>query len=239
MEVIPHPSPNFNARRHGCGPDLVVLHYTAMATAEAALTRLSDRVSEVSAHYLIAEDCRIWRLVAEEMRAWHAGRGAWGTVADVNSHSVGIELANPGDRPFPEAQMAALEALLSGVLCRWEIPPERVIAHSDLAPARKTDPGSRFDWRRLARAGLSIWVDEEMGAPVATVPDTAGQGDLTRTFEDAARRFGYRGDFDCVVRAFRLRFRPFARGALTSEDVGTMAALALRAPCRDPEGLAR
>jgi N-acetylmuramoyl-L-alanine amidase len=136
---------------------MVVLHYTAMHTAEAALERLCDPEIEVSAHYLISETGEIWQMVDEEKRAWHAGSGQWGAVTDVNSHSIGIELANRGDCPFPEAQMTALESLLAGLLQRWDIPPERVIGHSDMAPDRKQDPGPRFDWQRLARQGLSVW----------------------------------------------------------------------------------
>ncbi len=220
MDIVAHPSPNFNARRHGAGPDMVVLHYTAMASAEEALARLCDPAAEVSAHYLIAEDGRIWALVAEEMRAWHAGAGAWGRVEDVNSHSIGIELANLGDRPFPEAQMAALEALLAEISSRWAIRSERVIGHSDMAPDRKRDPGPQFDWWRLARAGLSVWA-----APQAADPEGF--------FEDAVL-FGYRGSEADVLRAFRLRFRPYAEGALSAADAALMRGLAAAYPCLDP-----
>ncbi len=191
-----------------------------MATAEAALGRLCDPAAEVSAHYLIAEDGRVWSLVPEAARAWHAGVGAWGAVTDVNSRSIGIELANPGDRPFPVPQMRALDVLLAGVLARWTIPAARVIAHSDMAPGRKTDPGARFDWRGLARAGLSVWA-----APAAP-------GD----FAADAARFGYRapgGDGAVVLDAFRLRFRPGARGPVTPADRALIAGLAAAHPCID------
>lgn len=162
LRIDAHPSPNHGPRRGTDRPDMVVLHHTAMTSAAAALERLSDPAVEVSAHYVLGEDGRVWQLVEESRRAWHAGRAAWGDVSDVNSHSIGIELANPGDspqrHPFPEPQMAALEMLLAGVLVRWAIPPERVVGHACVAPERKADPGPRFDWRRLALQGLSVWV---------------------------------------------------------------------------------
>jgi N-acetylmuramoyl-L-alanine amidase len=194
-----------------------------MATAEAALDRLRDPAAQVSAHYLIAEDGRVWRLVAEERRAWHAGVGAWGDVRDVNSRSIGVELANTGDRPFPAPQMAALDALLRGVLARLAIPPERVIGHACMAPARKSDPSARFDWRALARAGLSVWID----APAAQ--DRADPA----AFAAAARAFGYpEAPHDALLAAFRRRFRPAASGPLAAADVATLAALAARHPVK-------
>jgi N-acetylmuramoyl-L-alanine amidase len=170
-QVIEHASPNFTERRGIDHPDMVVLHYTGMKSAEAALERLCDPVPDVSAHYLIAEDGRVWRLVAEEMRAWHAGASRWGAIEDVNSHSIGVEIANPGHHlgypPFPEPQMAALEWLLTGVLERWRIPPERVVGHEHVAPGRKIDPGEKFDWARLARKGLAVWPIVDPSAPEA------------------------------------------------------------------------
>lgn len=155
------PSPNFTVRRGVSGPDMVVLHYTGMESAAAAAARLCDPEAEVSAHYLIGEDGTTLQLVAEEMRAWHAGLASWGAVSDVNSHSIGIELANPGHMlgypPFPEPQMAALERLLGEILGRWAIRPERVLGHACIAPGRKIDPGEKFDWCRLARQGLAVW----------------------------------------------------------------------------------
>lgn len=207
----------------------MVLHYTGMASAEAALARLCDPAAEVSAHWLIAEDGRVWRLVDEAMRAWHAGAGAWGEVEDVNSRSIGVELANTGPLegfpPFPEPQMAALERLLAGLAGRWGIPPARVIGHSDMAPGRKTDPGPKFDWRRLARAGLSVWPEPE--AEAGAGPGT-GAADWP-AFRAAAGRAGYRapgGDWEAALAAFRLRFRPWASGPLAAEDVAAAAGLA-------------
>ena len=227
--LIEAPSPNFGPRRGGAVPDIVVLHYTGMASAEAARARLCDPAAEVSAHWLIAEDGRVWRLVDEAMRAWHAGAGAWGEVEDVNSRSIGVELANTGPLegfpPFPEPQMAALERLLAGLAGRWGIPPARVIGHSDMAPGRKTDPGPKFDWRRLARAGLSVWPEPEAeaGAGLGT-----GAADWP-AFRAAAGRAGYRapgGDWEAALAAFRLRFRPWASGPLAAEDVAAAAGLA-------------
>jgi N-acetylmuramoyl-L-alanine amidase len=136
-------------------PTLVVLHYTAMRSAQAAIERLCDPVAEVSAHYMIARTGEVTQLVDEALRAWHAGAGEWHGQDDINSRSIGIELDNGGFHPFPEAQMSALEMLLSGLLTRWDIASDGVIGHSDMAPGRKIDPGPHFDWARLARQGLA------------------------------------------------------------------------------------
>ena len=223
MNLQRHPSPNFGERRGGVTPDLIVIHYTAMAHA-AALERLCDAACEVSAHYLIAPDGAAFRLVEEERRAWHAGAGGWGDVSDVNSRSIGVELSNDGTSPFAAAQMDTLEALLAGIMARWSIPPERVIGHSDMAPERKQDPGARFDWRRMARSGLSVWPEP----PRPARPDGA-------VFLRDAQRFGYCTDnTETALQAFRARFRPRAAGALDGVDMGAMAELAQRFPV-DPK----
>ena len=217
-------SPNFGERKNGAQPDMVVLHYTAMESCDAAADRLCDPEFEVSAHYLISENGEIHQLVDERHRAWHAGRGSWGRVTDVNSHSIGIELANTGFHPFPDVQMVALENLLAGILERHKIAPERVIGHSDMAPGRKSDPGQRFDWQRLARLNLSVWPDLS-----ETQPE---DGDFTAL----ATRFGYPSDAnpDDLLNAFRLRFRSGAEGPLQAGDIAVMAALAAGFPV-DPE----
>lgn len=204
-------SPNHGERRGGVTPSLVVIHYTGMASCAEARARLCDPVAEVSAHWLISESGMVCALVPEERRAWHAGAGSWRGVTDVNSHSIGIELANPGDRPFPEAQMAALERLLTEVMGRWGIVARGVIAHSDMAPSRKGDPGRRFDWRRLALQGLAVW-------PVAA---EAGE------FWADLRAFGYPGAPQAdLLAAFRSRFRPWGVGPLSAEDALIAAGLA-------------
>lgn len=202
---------------------MVVLHYTAMQSAEAAREWLCDPRAQVSAHYVIARDGRCWQLVSEEARAWHAGAGAWGAVVDVNSRSIGIELDNDGGSPFSAPLMAALETLLADILARHRIPPARVIAHSDCALGRKIDPGPRFDWRRLARQGLAVW------------PEGRGAAD----FFEAAHRFGYRwaaGQEETLLQAVRMRFRPWATGALDDADAYLMADLAARYPSDGPVG---
>ena len=195
---------------------MIVLHYTGMESCAAALDRLCDPETAVSAHYLIAEDGSIWALVPEAARAWHAGAGAWGSVDDVNSRSLGIELANTGAQPFAAPQMRALEALLPGLMGRWGVPPERVIGHRDMAPERKADPGPRFDWRRLARGGLSVW---------------PYHGDGDAPLADSLTRMGYPPAPDAArLRAFRDRFRPWAQGPEDGTDRALAADLALRFP---------
>jgi len=177
---------------------MLIIHYTGMVSAEAALDRLCDPASEVSAHYLIDEDGTTWRLVPEDRRAWHAGRAFWAGETDINSRSIGIELANPGHehgyRPFPDAQMKALERLCRDILSRFPIPSHLVLGHADVAPGRKHDPGELFDWQRLAAAGIGLWPDDR-------------PFDLS-DFADDMRRFGYENDSAEAVAAFQLHFRP-------------------------------
>ena len=214
-DALWHPSPNFGPRRGDARVFLVVLHYTAMASAAAALERLCDPVHAVSAHYLIGADGRLWQLVREADRAWHAGAGAWGGIADVNSASIGIEIDNDGTAPFAEPAMARLEALLGHVMTRHGIPPAGVIGHSDCAPGRKADPGPRFDWARLARAGLAL-------APPSPAADPGGDADALLA------RAGYTAPDACPgarLAAFRMRFRPAATGPADATDRALLAAL--------------
>jgi len=159
--MIKSPSPNQEPRPQGTVIDMLVIHYTGMQTGRAALERMCDPEAKVSAHYMIEEDGRLFQLVPEEARAWHAGVSYWRGNRDINSRSIGIELVNPGHefgyRPFPEAQMAALIALAQGILGRHAIPARNVVGHADVAPTRKQDPGELFDWQRLAEAGVGQW----------------------------------------------------------------------------------
>ncbi|TNJ48623.1 N-acetylmuramoyl-L-alanine amidase [Phaeobacter sp. B1627] len=214
-EPLWHPSPNFGPRRDGLRPELIVLHYTAMESAGDALQRLCDPQFEVSAHYLIRADGGLVQLVAEDMRAWHAGAGEWAGRGDINSRSIGIELDNRGTHPFSEPQMRKLEALLPQIMQRWNIPPEGVIGHSDMAPGRKWDPGPRFDWARLSRGGLARAVT---AAPVAT-------GLRSDQFRQLARARGFTADVDdtTLLQAVRLRYRPWGRGGLCAADLQVLA----------------
>ena len=224
---LTHPSPNFGERRGGAGVDLVVLHYTAMSSCAVALERLCDPAAEVSAHYLIDADGSVLSLVDEGARAWHAGAGSWRGVEDVNSRSIGIELANGGQEPFAEPQMAALERLLAAVLKRHGLGPEAVIAHSDMAPERKGDPGARFDWRRLAVQGLSVW-PEPVSPPPHSIPTRGEGGALAEMagFLAELRAFGYpEAAPEILLTAFRLRFRPWAKGPLDDTDLVLAAGL--------------
>ncbi|MBS0255869.1 MAG: N-acetylmuramoyl-L-alanine amidase [Proteobacteria bacterium] len=196
------PSPNHNERR--LPVSMVVLHYTGMQTMAEALERLTDPAAEVSAHYLIDEDGTVIRLVAEDRRAWHAGRSLWRGISDVNSASVGIELVNPGHefgyRAFPEAQMRALLPLLAAIMERHAIEPGNVVGHSDVAPARKDDPGELFDWQRLARLGLATPIPRPR---IRLLHENPGQ------FLLALERFGYDiADGPAAIRAFQRRWRP-------------------------------
>ncbi|MEP1610923.1 MAG: N-acetylmuramoyl-L-alanine amidase [Roseobacter sp.] len=203
--LLHQPSPNFGPRRDGQEPNIIVLHYTAMDSAQAAIERLCDPLAEVSAHYLIAKTGDVTQMVAEQDRAWHAGAGAWRGAGDVNSRSIGIELDNTGKHPFPEPQMVALEALLHDIRRRWRVAAEDIIGHSDMAPGRKIDPGARFDWARLARQGLA--------GPTEPGADCAD-------FEQAAKAAGFSAEVDpgTLLGAVRLRFAPWRSGPLCPED---------------------
>ncbi len=164
-------SPNFDER--GAAPiDILLLHYTGMETAEAALSRLCDAEAKVSAHYFIDEAGDITQLVPEDMRAWHAGQSFWSGERDINARSIGVELVNPGHefgyQDFPQPQIEALIELAKDVLTRHDIPFFRVLGHSDVAPARKTDPGERFPWAKLARHNIGLW-NEEIDIQVAAI----------------------------------------------------------------------
>ena len=164
MDITQTPSPNFNMRKHKL--DMLVLHYTGMATGEEALERMCDPAAEVSAHYMVWEDGRITQLVDEDKRAWHAGVASWQGQQDLNSRSIGIEIVNGGHDfplpdgglpPYPRPQIHALLDLVHDILGRHDIPATRILGHSDIAPLRKPDPGEHFPWERLARAGISLW----------------------------------------------------------------------------------
>jgi N-acetylmuramoyl-L-alanine amidase len=176
MNILDRPSPNHGPRPAGGGVDMLILHYTGMPSAAAAIERLCTPEARVSAHYVIDEDGTVWRLVPEERRAWHAGISSWAGRRDINDRSVGIELVNPGHefgyRDFPEAQMASLETLCREILRRHPIPPRHVLGHSDVAPQRKRDPGERFDWRRLARAGIGLWPHASPSATPQSAAET-------------------------------------------------------------------
>lgn len=180
-----------------------------MESAQAALTRLCDPATEVSAHYLIDGQGVVTQMVDEAMRAWHAGAGEWAGEDDINSRSIGIELDNRGNHPFAALQMDALEYLLRGIMARWNIVPSGVIGHSDMAPGRKFDPGPWFDWARLARQGLA-----------GTAQDHRTDKVDEPAFLQAAQRAGYtaKAGFEDVLRSTRLRHAPWRRGALGRED---------------------
>lgn len=226
------PSPNHGPRRPGATIDILLLHYTGMESAEAARRRLCDPAAKVSAHYLIEEGGRIWRLVPEERRAWHAGLSFWAGERDVNSRSIGIELANPGHewgyRDFPQAQMAALEGLARDILARHPIPLWRVLGHSDVAPQRKRDPGERFDWAGLARAGIGLWPEWEAlpGLPSDLPSLPAIRADLARFGYDIRPSGQEDAEVKAVVAAFQRHFRP-ARvdGVIDHETAWRLGAL--------------
>ncbi len=214
-------SPNSGPRRDGAVPDIIVLHYTAMGDWCKAREWLCTPAAEVSAHYIISEAGEVVPLVPEDQRAWHAGAGSWGDITDVNSRSIGIELSNIGTAPFAATLMDALEGLLPDIMTRWAIPPERVIAHSDLAPGRKIDPGARFDWARLVRGGMAV----------AAAPAAALDADEAAFIADMIA-IGYNGDVgtDVLCTALRLRHRQGHDGPLDGWDCAIARDLARRFP---------
>lgn len=213
------PSPNHGERRDGREPSMILLHYTGMPDDEQALSWLCNPESEVSCHYFIYPDGRVVQLVPETARAWHAGKSFWGGDTDINSSSIGIEIANPGHPAglpaFPEAQVSAVIALCRDISARWYVPRERVLAHSDVAPVRKADPGENFPWARLA--------EEEVGHWVEPTPITGGRffqqgdgGQPVEALQSMLAFYGYDVDISGIfcpktqgaVEAFQRHFRP-------------------------------
>jgi N-acetylmuramoyl-L-alanine amidase len=234
MRIVERPSPNHGPRAPGTAIDMLVLHYTGMTSADAALERLCDPAAEVSAHYLVDEDGTVYRLVDEGRRAWHAGRSCWAGARDINDRSIGIELANPGHehgyRPFPEAQIAALERLAGDILARHRIHPARVLGHSDVAPRRKEDPGELFPWQRLAASGIGRWPD--FAAPTPPLADIAAvQRALAGIGYELAATGTADADTAAVLTAFQRHWHQ-ARcdGVLDAETTSRIAAVAGRSP---------
>jgi N-acetylmuramoyl-L-alanine amidase len=220
MALLQRPSPNQDSRsqdgRGGAAVDMLVLHYTGMRNAEAALSRLCDPAAKVSAHYTVDEDGTVYAHVPEDRRAWHAGLSFWAGATDINARSIGVELVNPGHefgyRPFAQAQIAALIELAHGILARHAIPAARVLGHSDVAPARKEDPGELFPWAQLAQAGIGLWP----------------QPQDSNLSAEALTTFGYdpHAPQDKVITAFQRHFRPAAlTGAWDRECGGLLAGL--------------
>jgi N-acetylmuramoyl-L-alanine amidase len=215
VKAISAPSRNFDARSGP--PDMIVLHYTGMQTGEAALARLRDPAAKVSAHYLVEEDGRVFALVPEERRAWHAGKSFWRGETDINARSIGVEIVNPGHefgyRPFPDVQIAAVIDLLTDVRSRWSVEDDRLLGHSDVAPDRKEDPGELFPWRRLAEAGHGLWVEPAAAPGPALAEGDEGPGvfafqaGLTRLGYDSAPSGQYDANTATIVRAFQRHWR--------------------------------
>ncbi|MES0811250.1 N-acetylmuramoyl-L-alanine amidase [Roseibium sp. SCPC15] len=237
-----HPSPNHGERADGARIDTVVLHYTGMQTAEAALQRLCDPRAEVSAHYLVYEEGTILQCVPEARRAWHAGRSSWKGETDINSRSIGVEIVNPGHefgyRPFPEDQIEAVIALVSDICRRHGIAAWRVLGHSDIAPDRKEDPGELFPWDRLSDAGIGLYVDPfpigtglfmqegDRGQPVEAVQSMLGlygyEVNISGVFDEGTRN---------AVTAFQRHFRPEkVDGIVDQSTIETLNALLRKLP---------
>jgi N-acetylmuramoyl-L-alanine amidase len=232
------PSPNHGERKLGAKPDMIVLHYTGMPDAEAALTKLCSPGSEVSTHYVVMEDGYIVQCVAEARRAWHAGAAVWEGESDINSCSIGIEIVNPGHSygypDFPKRQIAAVTALCRSIFTRNRIPAWRVLGHSDVAPARKQDPGEKFPWRVLHDSGIGLWVKPApilQGGPVFVL----GEYDpAIAEMQVLLGKYGYdvpaSGNFDGktrdVIAAFQRHFRPAqVDGVADASTIATIKAL--------------
>jgi len=226
------PSPNQDERPAGTPIDMLILHYTGMKTARAAIERLRDPAAKASAHYLVEEDGGILRLVAEERRAFHAGVSYWRGNSELNGRSIGVEIVNPGHefgyRDFPVLQLAAVCDLCLSILSRHAIPARNIVGHSDVAPDRKQDPGGKFEWEALAQNGVGVWpVGLEDRGMTRWVLDAAGLRGVRAALADIGYRVAREGALDPalsgVLRAFQRHWRP---EAVTGQaDAGTLARL--------------
>lgn len=249
-----YPSPNHGERKGVERPDCIILHYTGMSDAASALLWLCNPIAEVSCHYFVFEDGRIWQLVPESRRAWHAGKSSWQGETDMNSRSIGIEIVNPGHDltvvleegkpnplpppgpPFPEEQIAAVSALVKDIAARRRIEPQRILAHSDIAPGRKIDPGEWFPWERLAQDGVGLWhahsvTPHRQDGPAYRLGD---EGMPVAALQALLARFGYgieitgvydQRTFDVVV-AFQRHWRQgCVDGVADGETMGMLRVL--------------
>jgi len=231
-------SPNHGERKGRGAPDMIVLHYTGMPDNQAAIRKLCNPTSEVSAHYVVLQDGYIVQLVAESRRSWHAGMASWAGETDINSCSIGIEIANPGHDhgypSFPKRQIAAVTALCRSIFTRHQIAAGRVLAHSDVAPTRKQDPGEKFPWKVLADSGIGLWVKP---APLGLAGPIFVLGETSPMIEETQRllaKFGYgvtpTGYLDGTTRdavaAFQRHFRPERiDGVVDTSSLMTLKAL--------------
>ncbi|MBS0385992.1 MAG: N-acetylmuramoyl-L-alanine amidase [Proteobacteria bacterium] len=249
LRFVDRPSPNFDARTRSI--DLVVLHYTGMQDAETALARLTDAapvagrypgpwqaktaapdapLARVSAHYVVAEDGTVYRIVAEQSRSWHAGASSWRGVGDVNARAIGIEIVNGGHDfglpEFPPAQIDAVTTLLHDILARHRLRPAQVVAHSDIAPDRKQDPGEKFPWKRLADAGVAIWPERGSATPAGDTSIATVQTQLAAIGYAVNQTGVMDAQTKAVLMAFQRRFRPaLIDGAADDETRALIAAL--------------
>lgn len=230
-------SPNFGVRIGGTGPSILLLHYTGMPSVEAAIRLLAAPESKVSCHYVVGEDGAVTQMVAEAHRAWHAGASYWRGVSDINSCSIGIEIQNPGHEAgypdFSDVQMDAVEALCLDIIARHSIASRNVLAHSDVAPRRKIDPGEKFDWARLARAGVGHWT-EPVPHSGSAVLGRGAKGPAVMCLQERLRTYGYgvpcTGEYceetEFAVAAFQRHFRPaLVNGRAGHSTMETMLAL--------------
>lgn len=209
MPIIECLSPNFGDRRLGLTPRYLIIHATEMASAKLSLERLCDPESEVSCHYLIDTDGTIFQLVDESKRAWHAGVSAWRELSDLNSASLGIELQNQGDEPYPPPQIKALSELARSISQRWpHIHPEALLAHADIAPSRRKDPGPLFPWRELAELGFGIWPNPDISSLNSLGNGRMNNPHLSQDLPNILTAIGYRGGASDLIRAFQMRFNP-------------------------------
>lgn len=245
MRCYDRPSPNFDERKDGAKPELIVLHYTSMESTEAALEKLTDPASKVSCHYLIDEKGNIFQLVDEDKRAWHAGVSSWMGKDDVNSRSIGIEISNRDDQPYTKEQIFSLALLCKDLMFRHKIPAENVVGHSDVAPDRKQDPGAHFPWKKLSRHDIGRWPEPTAADQFNAAAAAKSPKKLKQLFNEAGygvNAFGKnKPTLKELVTAFQRRYEPdvFSNpdatpGKPTAETVAKLRAVArLNHPKKD------
>jgi len=210
LKITKIASPNFGERRNNIKPDMLVLHYTGMPTAKDALDKMTSEAGATSAHYMIYENGDIIQLVDEDKRAWHAGVSYWRGAEDINSHSIGIEIVNKGHdwgyEKFSEEQMASVIELSKDIISRNNIAPHNIVAHSDIAPTRKQDPGELFNWQLLAKNGIGMWIKDNVNIAQSS------NADIVKILSDIGYKTGSETENEAAIIAFRRRYCPHQLG---------------------------